>query len=147
MKILFPFYCLFSYMTFISHIFIIFYKLSGSKESKEFIKTLDMEQKKIYEKIKKERMNDYKIGLLLGFLISFFYMKNIKGENICIFIGIMTLVANSYYLLKPKKNWMIENLKTMEQVKLHNSIYKKFRYMTDYANFIGFIIFMIGYYF
>lgn len=147
MKILFPFYCLFSYMTFISHIFIIFYKLSGSKESKDFIKTLDIEQKKIYENIKKERMNDYKIGLLLGFLISFFYMKKIKLENICIFIGIMTLVANSYYLLKPKKNWMIENLKTMEQVKLHNSIYKKFRYMTDYANFIGFIIFMIGYYF
>lgn len=148
MKILFPFYCLFTYTVIIMYLILFYYKLSKNKDNKNFEKTLDEEQIKIYNKIKKQRMCDYRIGVILGLFISFFYLRRFNTINnkqkFCIFIGLSFLIANYYYLLKPKKLWMVEHLKTVEQVKLHNKIYKKYRYISNYSNFIGFILFSMS---
>lgn len=148
MKLLLPFYCLFAYMTIMSHIGILYYKVSGSSESKELVSTMNEEQKELYKEIKKERMRDYKVGVVIGMLLSFLYIKNIKTDLkshlICVYVGITTLIANAYYTLKPKSLWMIEHLSTLEQVKLHNEVYKKMKYITAYSNLLGFIIFAFG---
>ena len=147
MKILLPFYCLFAHMAIATHLGIMYYKASGSQEAKALEESLNKEQKAIYKKIKDERKCHYKCGLILGIIISAIYMRMMNGNNknmICSYIGITTLIANTYYTLMPKSYWMVEHLSTLEQVQLHNEVYKKFRCITSYGNLVGFIIFAIG---
>jgi len=148
MELLLPFYCLFAHMAIMSHLGLLYYKVSGSSESKKLVSTMNEEQKKLYGEIKKERMHNYKVGVVIGMLLSFLYIKNIKTDIkphlICVYVGITTLIANAYYIFKPKSLWMIEHLDTLEQVKLHNDVYKKMKNITDYSNLLGFVIFAFG---
>jgi hypothetical protein len=148
MKSLLPFYCLFAHMAIMAHLGILYYKASGSIESKKLENSLNVKQKQIYEKIKKERMCDFRVGILLGMFLSFLYIRKMNtGQNvhtICVYVGFTTLVANAYYTLKPKSLWMVEHLSTLEQVKLHNEVYKKMKYITAYSELLGFILFAIG---
>lgn len=150
MKSLLPFYCLFAHMSLIVHLGILFYKVSGTPENKKLLESLNDKQKKIYYKIKDERMCDYRIGLLIGAFLSFFYIRKIKEiQNFnatCIYVGFTTLIANAYYTLKPKSLWLVEHLSTIEQVRLHNEVYKKFKYISAYGQLIGFVIFSFGFF-
>ena len=130
-------------MAILGHIFILILKISGSKESKDLQQKLNDEQKKIYDEIKKERRNHYTYGLLIGLIISImFYLYN-KKQMLCVYIGIMTFIANHFYLLMPKKNWMIEHLTEKEDIIAWNKVYRKMRYLTSYSDLIGFIFFAI----
>jgi len=149
MKSLLPFYCLFAHMVVMAHLGLLYYKVSGSEESKKLEATFDETQKEIYEKIKKERMCNYRIGILIGIALSFFYLRRLnisipEHSIVCIYVGFTTLIANAYYTLKPKSLWMVEHLTSMEQVKLHNEVYKRIKYITAYGELLGFIIFALG---
>lgn len=148
MKSLLPFYCLFAHMAIMAHLGILYYKASGSPESKKLEASLSGKQTKIYEKIKKERMCNYRVGILLGMFLSFLYIRKMnignKINTVCVYVGFTTLVANAYYTLKPKSQWMVEHLSTLEQVKLHNDVYKKFKYITAYGELLGFLLFALG---
>ena len=147
MKILLPLYCLFAHMAIMGHLGILYYKASGSVESKQLESTLNDKQQKIYEQIKKERMQDFRIGVIIGIILSYFYIRHINGgqfNTVCVYVGFTTLIANMYYMLKPKSLWMVEHLSTLEQVKLHNKVYKKMKYITAYSELLGFIIFALG---
>jgi hypothetical protein len=147
MSKLFPFYCLFAYMAIIAHFMIIFNKFGGKQETKLLSDSLNENQQKVYEKIKLERRNHFMIGLVIGLIISFIHMFFMiprgDGMKVCSFIGLSMLVANSVYLLLPKSLWLVEHLENMEQVKLWNNVYKKFRCMTNYGYLIGFVLYMI----
>jgi len=148
MKSLLPFYCLFAHMAIMSHLAILYYKASGSVESKKLEETLSEEQKEIYEKIKKERMRDYRIGFILGMILSYLYIRTLNTTGnfsiVCVYIGLTTLIANAYYTLKPKSLWMVEHLTNIEQVKLHNKVYKRMKYITAYGELLGVFLFAIG---
>lgn len=147
MDFLFPILCLFAHMAIMSHIFIMMSKVAGSKESKDLESKLDEKQKEIYNFIKKERKQHYTYGLFLGMFIAivlnYFIGKN-KKHMLCVYIGIVTLTANFFYLLMPKTYWMIEHLEEKEDILAWNKVYRKMRYLTTYGDFIGFIIFIIG---
>lgn len=150
MHLLLPVFCLMAHMAFMGHIFIIGYKLMGRKEGKNLESKLNKEQKKIYEEIKKERKNHYLLGLFLGMTLAILY--NIYGGKnnkhmVCAYVGITTFVANYFYLLMPKSNWMIEHLEEKEDIMAWNAVYKRMRYLTDYANLAGFISFGLGQYY
>lgn len=148
MKFLLPIFCLSLHMAFMGHIFIIGLKLLGNKEGKELESKLNEEQKKKYKDIKKERKNHYLIGLILGIFVAClfnrYFGKNIK-QMTCAYLGISTFVANQFYLLMPKTNWMIEYLEEKEDIIAWNNVYKRMRYLTTYADLAGFITFIISY--
>ena len=149
MNFIFPVLCLFAHMAIMSHIFIMMYKISGSKESKDLEKKLNEEQKKIYSFIKKERKQQYTIGLILGIFLALifnYFMGKNKKQMLCVYIGIVTLTANFFYLLTPKTYCMIEHLEEKEDILAWNKVYRKFRYLTSYADLVGFLIFVIGYF-
>lgn len=150
MDLLLPAFCLSLHMAFMGHLFIFIYKIFGSKEAKDLKSKLNEEQTEIYKKIKKERRNHYMIGLLLGALLSILYNKY-EGKNIkhmtCAYLGITTFVANKFYLLMPKSNWLIEHLEEKEDILAWSKLYKKMRYLTSYADLVGFITFGIGLYY
>jgi len=149
MDFLFPVLCLFAHMAIMSHIFIMMYKVTGSTESKDLEKKLNPEQKKIYSFIKKERKQHYTYGLLLGMVLALgfnYFMGKNKKQMLCVYIGIVTLTANFFYLLMPKTYWMIEHLEEKEDILAWNKVYKKMKYLTTYAEFVGFFIFVIGHF-
>ena len=148
MKVLFPLFCLFAHMAFMSHIAIIAYRLSGSPEAKVFEAGLDKYQKQVYDEIKNERRRHYTLGMLIGAIISVAFILLSKAETgtraLCAYVGLTTFVANQFYLLMPKSKYMIEYLSDKKDIVAHHNIYKKFRYMTSYADFLGVVIFIIG---
>lgn len=150
MHLLLPIFCLSLHMAFLGHLFIIALKLLGNKEAKELESKLNEEQKKIYTEIKKERKNHYLMGLALGIIIAIIYNK-FGGRNMthmtCAYLGIATFVANQFYLLMPKKYWMIEHLEEKEDIIAWNNVYKRMRYLTSYSDLAGFITFGIAQYY
>lgn len=150
MHLLLPIFCLSLHMAFMGHLFIIGSKLVGSKEAKDLESKLNEKQKEIYKEIKKERKNHYMYGLGLGMILAILY-NYISGKNFkhmsCAYLGIATFVANQFYLLMPKKYWMIEYLEEKEDIIAWNNVYKKMRYLTTYANLAGFITFGVSQYY
>jgi hypothetical protein len=108
--------------------------------------TVDEDSRKMIDKIVKERMLLYVRGSLLGIIIAIvflFWAKDsfAKYTTICTFIIIMFLVQISVYTLSPKKDFILNHLKTPEQNKLWLEVYRdmKMRYH------LGFIIGLVGY--
>jgi uncharacterized protein YacL len=96
----------------------------------------------IYQKIAKERMMHYLIGLLLGALIAYFvvtyFTKSIRNMyyRMMIYVSIVFITTVLFYLLMPKSDYMLNHLTTEKQIQAWLSIYKtmKSRYL------IGFIL-------
>jgi glycerol uptake facilitator-like aquaporin len=93
-----------------------------------------------YEKIIKERTNQYIQGLLIGIVLSYVVLLNIKINNrfhkISVFFAITLLTTVMYYMLMPKSDWMLNHLKTEDETKAWLEVYKnmKARY------FVGFVL-------
>lgn len=141
-----PVLCLFAYSAVIGHLLVLFYKLSGSPEIKTMTDKFTEHQKKIYKQIRYERRIHYIYGLLLGTLCAIFYLTmfpKIK-HPICAYIGIAISIAQNFYLLMPKSKWMIDYLENPQDIYHWNQVYKKFRYLSIYGNFLGFVFFAAG---
>ena len=108
--------------------------------------SVDEESRKVIDKIVKERMLLYVRGSLLGIIIAvvfLFWAKDsfAKYTTICTFIIIMFIVQIGVYTMSPKRDFILNHLKTPEQNKLWLEVYKdmKKRYH------LGFLIGLVGY--
>ena len=76
------------------------------------------------------------IGIVLAFLISYYYRSSIKHlfYRTTLFMFITLGFAAFYYSLMPKSDWMLNHLKTEEENKAWLQIYKtmKYRYITGF---------------
>lgn len=91
--------------------------------------TLEPEQKAILDMITNDRLNLYiqgtLIGLLLVGLLTFFGGKKISPlANGCAFIALILLTQYFYYILMPKKDWMLRHLKSSVQNEGWLSMYR-----------------------
>lgn len=109
------------------------YMLNANTITNEYEKQLPNELKPVYASIVKERIQIYYTGYFLGFLLSvLFILYNIyvKKEKytalslVCIIITISFLTNYFFYILSPKKNWMLDNIKSQEQTKAWMKMYK-----------------------
>lgn len=132
----------------IANIFMIF---SCNKKLKEdFKNTLSQEQKDLYQSIINERKliyyGGYLLGIFLSILVVAFFKKLLKlnkMSNVCI-IATITFVTNYlFYILYPKKDYMILHLKNKEQIEEWLDIYKymQFRYHLGFVLGIVALIF------
>ena len=140
--------CGLAFVFLIANIFMIF---SCSKKLKDnFRNTLSEEQKDLYQSIINERKwiyySGYLLGIFLAILVVAFLKKLLKLNkisNICI-IATITFVTNYiFYILYPKKDYMILHLKNKEQIKEWLDIYKymQFRYHLGFVLGIVALIF------
>ena len=104
-----------------------------NKTSLEYKKQLPDNLKEIYEEITKERRKIYYKGYILGFILSIFIiLGNVYLEHkmlsttsmVCLVLATSFITNYFYYILSPKKNWMLnyietpDQLSTIEEVKL-----------------------------
>ena len=113
---------------------IYFYNATGKSEIvKNYKAKMSKENQAAYENIVKERLSISYQGYALGFLISLIiilYNMSFKSRKlntlpiICIIIATSVLTNYFYYILAPKKNWMLNYIKTPEQTKAWLKMYR-----------------------
>ena len=88
---------------------------------------------KIYEQITNERTTIYYQGYILGFVLSLFIIiGNVYLGNkilstmsmICLVLAISFITNYFYYILSPKKKWMLNYIETPDQTKLWLQMYR-----------------------
>jgi hypothetical protein len=112
--------------------------LSSQKSS--FTDTLDKEQKEVYDKIVMERSDlshkGYVMGLTLGLSAAWILrLSGSKYTNAHLFtvvVAVMFVAHYLYYMLMPKSQYMLNNLKDEKQVKAWTEMYRtmQFRHFT-----------------
>lgn len=110
------------------------HEVKNSDVVKKYMETLPRDLKIKYEKIRDERTRIYYQGFGLGLIISLFaiiYNYKMKKDErfdiismICFVISTSFIVNYFYYILYPKKNYMLENLQTPEQTQNWLKMYK-----------------------
>ena len=137
-------FCLIAFVLLISSCY-----LAIMKQDKQifidFKNLLNEEQNQKYQKIVKERMMIYFIGMALGIAIGiFYYMKN-KNEDylFCKVIVIIYFIKLGFYYFFPKSPLMLYSLTTKEQTDAWAKIYEtmKNRYRVSILfGFVGYLI-------
>ena len=88
---------------------------------------------KIYEQITNERATIYYQGYILGFIISLLIIiGNVYSNHkfltstsmVCLVLATSFITNYFYYILSPKKNWMLNYIKTPEQTKAWLQMYR-----------------------
>ena len=98
----------------------------------EFKKLLSKKEKKVYEKIIKERLMIYLIGLCVGVITGFFVgmISNINSKRTksCMFVAVALIVNAVVYMAIPKKDWMLNHIgNNQEKVNAWLEIYKEMK--------------------
>ena len=106
---------------------------------------LDYKQNIIYEKIIKERLMIYFVGMFLGLGLGiFYYLKNPKVDyRICKFLAIIYLTKLGFYYIYPKSPLMLYSLKNKMQVDAWADIYTIMKYNWIKSLIIGFIGYLL----
>lgn len=110
---------------------------------KNLTKQLTQEEINIYQEIIIERRNLYLQGLAIGMIMSFIYLRYNSSENT--YLNGMTAVAITgvinyfYYILSPKKKYMLEYLNTKKENKAWLKIYRTMQLRWHSAFVMGLI--------
>jgi uncharacterized protein YacL len=115
--------------------------LTVSKEQHNILRNVFSDKlDKKYENISNERRNHYIIGLVMGIIISLIVVKNVSIVNyfkrVMLFLTITFATAIIFYSIMPKSDYMLNYLKTPEEISKWLDVYKTMK--TRY--FMGFIL-------
>ena len=136
--------CAIFYVILITHLFVYGYTLVNSQDLKNLDYMLSDEQRAIYDKIKKERLHHFYMGLGCGALLGLFIILSNAGFNskYCLSGIILILTTVIVYYVLPKTDYMIRHLETEE---------KRLAWLTVSRNFhkkkmVGFILAIVLYF-
>ena len=122
--------------------------MSNNDTMKKYKKQLPDELQTIYKEIVDERTKIYYTGYGLGFLIAvLFILYNSLLMNktfstmsmVCISTTSAFITNYFYYVLTPKKTYMLEHIDTPEQTKAWTKMYRNMQYHYHMGLFIGLI--------
>jgi len=125
--------CLISAVFLIGMIYMTF-SIANSQIILKYKSQLPENLQKIYEQITNERTTIYYKGYILGIILSLFIiLGNVYlGHTIlstmsmvCLVLATSFITNYFYYILSPKKNWMLNHIKTPEQTKAWLEMYRK----------------------
>ena len=126
----------------ISAVFIIamIFMMSATSQNniiQKYENQLSDELKITYKNIVNDRLQNYYIGYTLGFflaLIILFYnyrFRKIPASSlsvVCTVVALSFLINYFYYILSPKKEWMLNHIKTPEETKAWLEMYRGMQY-------------------
>jgi len=120
------------------------YTMMKCNECDKLNQSLDDNQRRIYLSIVSERKNLALQGLLLGLLLSTLYLY-FTGRSInplvngCIYAGLTLSITYLYYLLSPKKTYMVEHLSSQEQLNLYAASNRTMQWRGIVGTLLGFL--------
>jgi hypothetical protein len=109
------------------------YSVAKSQTILNYKAQLPEDLQKIYQDITDERTTIYYQGYGLGFILSFFIIiLNIYSDHkmlsttsmVCLVLAVSFLTNYFYYILAPKKNWMLDSIKTPDQTQAWLKMYR-----------------------
>jgi len=109
------------------------YMVTNSQIIVKYKKQLPINLQNIYENIVQERTRIYYQGFALGFAISLaIIFLNVTRNHkmlstmsmVCLVLATSFITNYFYYILSPKKNWMLDYIKTPEQTKAWLHMYR-----------------------
>ena len=109
------------------------YSVAKSQIITKYKSQLPEKLQKIYEEITNERTTIYYQGYALGFILSFFIIiANVYSGHkmlstmsmVCLVLATSFITNYFYYMLSPKKNWMLNYIKTPDQTKAWLQMYR-----------------------
>ena len=120
-----------------------FYTMTVDKSVfKKFSKMLNTKQRKIYSKIRMDRLKIYMKGTMWAMLLSLGF-KLAYGNSTeiismaCTHSLIFSVTQYLYYNLHPKKDWMLNHLKKPKLIKLWLQKYKLMKGRWHFGLFMG----------
>ena len=109
------------------------YAITKSEIILQYKSQLPEKFQKIYEQITNERTTIYYQGYVLGFILSLFIIfGNVYSDHkllsttsmVCLVLAISFITNYFYYILSPKKKWMLNYIETPDQTKLWLQMYR-----------------------
>ena len=109
------------------------YSITQSQIILQYKSQLPEKLQKIYEQITTERTTIYYQGYVLGFILSLFIIfGNVYSDHkllsttsmVCLVLAISFITNYFYYILSPKKKWMLNYIETPDQTKLWLQMYR-----------------------
>jgi hypothetical protein len=97
----------------------------------KLISLLSPDLVKKYKDITNMRRDHYIQGIILGLILTYFILNKFPITNsfhrMMLSLGITGLTSVLYYCLMPKKDYMLNHLKTPKEIKAWLKIYKKMK--------------------
>ena len=117
-----------------------------SKNRQLLVESLDETQQKIYHGIAKQRAELFIQGLIFGCTLGALSLYVLGAKNnlsaTCLFITISMLVTHYYYLLMPKKTYLLEHLEKREQLDAWLNMYKEMNFKSHIGSLLGGLAFL-----
>ena len=112
-----------------------------SKNKYELVNMLNDKQKEAYFNIVKERGTLFMRGIILGCIIAFMVVylmsSGTRLTQTCLFVSIALLIANYYYLLMPKSDYILSHLENKEQINAWLKMYKEMNFKSNLGSILG----------
>ena len=109
------------------------YSVAESKIILKYRSQLPENLQKIYQQITNERTTIYYQGYVLGFIFSLFIiLGNVYSNHkilsttamVCLVLATSFITNYFYYILSPKKDWMLNHITTPDQTKAWLKMYR-----------------------
>lgn len=111
----------------------------------QFLDTLTIDQVQLFNKIHRERMQIYLMGLVLGLLLGFIYLQSSKSSvaRTCAFVAIVMGVNYLFYMIYPKSAYMVQHLTTPQQIDAWQHVYRTMQYNQYMGMALGLIAYVL----
>lgn len=142
-----PITCIFSAVVVVGMFFMTKW-MSVNDTAKNYEKQLPESLKKTYSEIVQDRTQIFYTGYLLGILFALvliFYNVRIRKNRmkwpsmVCLTVAVAFITNYFYYILTPKKKWMLDSITTPEQTKAWLQMYKRMQMYYHGSLVIGLI--------
>jgi TRAP-type C4-dicarboxylate transport system permease small subunit len=116
-----------------------------SKLFQRYTANLNSEQRLRYIETIRERSNIFLTGIFIGLLTSGIILtrnrRHDQTNRLCLVVGVTLATACVYYLLSPKKHYMLRELTTRTQINDWLDIYRAFRNYTYWSMLVGVLVY------
>ena len=121
-------YCFILYFILVAYLAVFGITIFYHGDLEKMVSLMDDDQKEIYSKIRKERLNHYLNGLAAGVVLSLPTLYLIKNttRRVCASGIVLMMTASITYYLQPKSDYMIKHLNSQEQKEAWMNVSRNF---------------------
>lgn len=121
-------YCFILYFILVAYLTVFGITIFYHGDLEKMVNLMDDEQKEIYSKIRKERLNHYLNGLAAGVVLSLptLYLIKNTASRVCASGIVLMMTASITYYLQPKTDYMIRHLNSQEQKEAWMNVSRNF---------------------
>jgi hypothetical protein len=121
-------YCFILYFILVAYLAVFGITIFYHGDLEKMVNLMDDEQKEIYSKIRKERLNHYLNGLAAGVVLSLptLYLIKNTASRVCASGIVLMMTASITYYLQPKSDYMIKHLNSQEQKEAWMNVSRNF---------------------